>query len=312
MTIAISGGNNPDQAIDVSVLLITYNHAQFIRAAIESVLSQRTKRSFELIVSEDASTDGTLEIVRELAKSDERIRPIFSANNLRSNEPVSRALNAARGRYVCLLDGDDCWLVDDKIERQADLLDENDDASACFHNALVSRDDGPSGERWTAPGVGPRVTFSEMWEGNPFATCSGMLRKSALESLGSWYVKCFPITDWPLYLLCAEQGDILFVDEPVGLYRLHAGGEVSRMAESGRLRLIARFYKQMIKANGGRWASVARDGGSLYFAGKARQFIDQSDPVLARLSTKFALQAGGVGRSVSWRDWLGLVRRSIR
>lgn len=44
----------------------------------------------------------------------------------------------------------------------------------------------------------------------------------------------------------------------------------------------------------------------------ARQFIDQSDPVLARLSTKFALQAGGVGRSVSWRDWLGLVRRSIR
>src|SRR4051794_18694233 len=77
---------------DVSVLLVTHNHARFIEQAVESVLAQETSRSFELIVSEDTSTDGTREIVEELAGRDPRIRTLYSERNLKSNEPVLRAL----------------------------------------------------------------------------------------------------------------------------------------------------------------------------------------------------------------------------
>ena len=299
--------------IDVSVLLVTYNHAPFIEGAVRSVLSQETSRSFELIISEDASIDGTREIVERLAAGDKRIRAIYSDRNLRSNEPVLRALEAARGRYVCLLDGDDRWVVPDKIERQASLLDEQPDAAGCFHNALVVTGyaDEPSARCWTAASQSPRSSFGELWEGNPFATCAGMLRRSALERVGPWYVDCFPITDWPLYLLAAEHGDLLFVDEPVGAYRVHGGGEVSGLPQKDRLLLIARFYRQMEAVDGGRWADMARNGASLYFAGQAGAFLRGGDKGMARLCARLALLGGGVGQSVPWRAWLGLARRSL-
>jgi glycosyltransferase involved in cell wall biosynthesis len=302
--------SDADASVDVSVLLVTYNHARYIEAAIQSVLHQQTSRSFELIVSEDASTDGTREIVDQAAASDSRIRTLFSTHNLRSNEPVLRGLRAARGRYVCLLDGDDRWLTPDKIERQAELLDAAPDAAGCFHNALVIDDDAdrPTERRWT---VSPHSTFAELWEGNPFATGAGMLRRSTLGRVGSWYVDCFPITDWPLYLLAAEQGDLLFVDEPVAAYRVHRGGEVSGLARKKQLLLIARFYRQMAGVDGGRWAALARSGASLYFAGQAREFIRQGNKAAARLCARLSLQAGGVGQSVPWRKWIGLARRSL-
>jgi len=301
------------EGVDVSVLLITYNHARFVRSAVESVLNQKTSRKFELIISEDASTDGTREIVQDVAAGDPRIRAIYSPRNLRSNETVKRAIDASWGRYVCILDGDDRWLANDKIDRQAELLDHNPDVAGCFHNALIAYGDArePTYQRWTLPTVGPRVSFSELWEGNPFATCAGMLRASPLRNIGSWYVGCFPITDWPLYLLCAQVGDLMFVDDTVGLYRLHGGGEMSGKAELERLRFIARFYQHMMNANSGRWSSCAQRGGSLYFAGKASQFLSQSKPTEARTALALALRAGGVGISVRWRDWLGLLRRSF-
>jgi glycosyltransferase involved in cell wall biosynthesis len=299
--------------VDVSVLLVTYNHANYVEAAIRSVLDQQTPRSFELIISEDASTDGTREIVRRAATKDSRIRTLFSAENLRSNEPVLRALTAARGRYVCLLDGDDRWLVRDKIERQAALLDANPRATGCFHNALVVVGDGdePTDRRWTPPAQSPRTTIGDLWEGNPFATSAGMLRRSALERVGPWYVDCFPITDWPLYLLAAEHGDLLFVDEPVAAYRVHSGGEVSGLERKEQLQLIARFYRRMAAVDGGSWADLARSGASLYFAGQAGSFIREGDKATARRCTRLALQAGGVGQSVPWRMWLRLVRGSF-
>ncbi len=298
--------------IDVSVLLVTYNHAKFVAATIESVLDQETSRTVELIISEDASTDQTREIVNRAAK-DSRIRTLFSTHNLRSNEPVLRALQAARGRYVCLLDGDDRWLARDKIERQATILDANPGAAGCFHNALVVLDDAnePSERRWTPSGQSRDTTFADLWEGNPFATSAGMLRRSALDGVGDWYVNCFPITDWPLYLLAAEHGDLLFFDEAVAGYRLHSGGEVSGLARKEQLLVINRFYRQMASVEEGRWSDLARRGASLYFAGQARRFIREDDKSVARLCARLAFQAGGIGRSVPWPKWFGLVRRSL-
>jgi glycosyltransferase involved in cell wall biosynthesis len=301
--------------VDVSVVLVTYNHAKFIEAAIRSVLDQQTSRHFELIISEDASTDDTRAIVEEFAREDERIRTIFSQRNLKSNEPVLRALRAARGRYVCLLDGDDRWLVRDKIERQAEWLDANPDVSGCFHNAfvMIGHNDEPTERRWTPASQSRRITFNELWEGNPFATCAGMLRRSALVRLGSWYVDCETklFTDWPLYLTCAEQGDLLFVDEPVGAYRVHSGGEVSGLGCKEQLLMIAGFYRQMSRVERGRWAEMARSGGSQYFAAQAGRFLLEGDKGMARLCARLTLQGGAVGRSVAWRAWLRLVRRSF-
>src|SRR5688572_23850951 len=130
----------------VSVLVMTYNHARFIRQALDSVLMQRTGFDFEVLISEDCSTDGTREIVVEYARRHPHtITLLLSEANLRSNAVVTRGIDAARGEYIALLDGDDYWTSPDKLRKQAAFLDSHSECALCFHNARVQRDDHGDG-----------------------------------------------------------------------------------------------------------------------------------------------------------------------
>jgi glycosyltransferase involved in cell wall biosynthesis len=105
-----------DGAVAVSVLVVTYNHARFVREALDSALAQRLPQPFEILVSEDCSTDGTREIVQEYAeRRPHLIRLLLSERNLHSNQVVARGFRAARGRYLALLDGDDYWTDEGKL-----------------------------------------------------------------------------------------------------------------------------------------------------------------------------------------------------
>ena len=187
----------------VTVVIPTYNHVRWIGTAIESALMQQTHAPVEILVSEDASSDGTRALVERLAVGHpDRIRVVLSERNVRSNEVVARGLRAARGRYVCLLDGDDYWTDPTKVQRQADFLDAHPECSAVFHNAFVVEGDHVTDRRWTKGDLPARLGEIEIWEGNPFATCAGMMRTDFVRDVPAWYADFFPITDWPLYVLC--------------------------------------------------------------------------------------------------------------
>src|SRR5687767_3085319 len=101
-------------AITATVLVITYNHAPFIEEALASVLTQKTDFAYELIVSDDHSTDGTRDIIERIAEAHpDRVRLMISPHNLNDNTVLRRGVEAASGRYLALLDGDDRWLTDD-------------------------------------------------------------------------------------------------------------------------------------------------------------------------------------------------------
>jgi glycosyltransferase involved in cell wall biosynthesis len=290
-------------AVDVSVLVVTYNHAQYVEEALRSVAAQETERSFEIIISEDCSTDETRALVTDFADHEPRARLLLSTQNVRSNEVVARGIRSAKGRYLCLLDGDDYWTSPTKLDRQAALLDEDPTLSACFHNARVDRGDGRLHDLWTPETQAARVTAEEIWLGNPYATCAGMLRVSALGSLGSWYDDFFPITDWPLYILCAEHGDLAFEDEPVAVYRLHDGGEFSSLPTPTRFEMMSSFYRRMDAALSYRSHDRARAGASRYFFDWARVFANQGDRAMGRSCLRLCLRAGGVGTSVGRREF---------
>ncbi|MCT2401500.1 glycosyltransferase family 2 protein [Novosphingobium mangrovi (ex Huang et al. 2023)] len=293
-------------APQISVVVVTYNHARYIVRAIESVLAQETGRLLEIIVSEDASTDGTRRIVEDLAARDPRIRLLLSERNLRSNEVVARAIRAARGEYLCILDGDDFWIARDKLERQAAELDGDPAASACFHNAAIVHDDDEQAgdECWTPPTQPKRLGKADIWRGNPFATCAGMLRRSALQDLGPWYADFFPITDWPLYVLCAMHGDLKFVDEVVGAYRLHDGGLFSSRPGADKLRMTSRFYSRMKSVVDARNRKLAARGGAHYFLEWAQEYAHAGQRRLQRLCLWYAARAGVLHKGFPWRLWL--------
>jgi glycosyltransferase involved in cell wall biosynthesis len=103
----------------VSVIIPTYNRQHKIGAAIRSVL-QQTFRDFELIVVDDASTDGTLDILDEF--KDKRIRVVRHTRNSGSSQARNTGLNSSRSKYIAFLDSDDEWM-EDKLFLQMEALE---------------------------------------------------------------------------------------------------------------------------------------------------------------------------------------------
>lgn len=217
-----------------TALVITYNHASFIEAAIESVLMQETTVDFEVLVSEDCSTDGTREIVMRLAESHpDRIRMLLSDRNLNDNSVIRRGLEAARGPYVALLDGDDLWTSKHKLQRQVDYMAHHPECAVCFHNATVAYENGvttrhpfhedqPS-HRLSSPRPKPVSTLADVIRTNFIPTCSAAVRPEAVLPLPEWY-DGLDYGDWPLYVLAAQHGELAYLDELMALYRVHPGG----------------------------------------------------------------------------------------
>ncbi len=218
----------------VSVVLITYNHARFIRQALDSVLDQKTDFDYEVIVSEDCSTDDTRPILFEYQQRfPDKIRLLLSQKNQNDNEVLTRAIDAARGDYIALLDGDDYWTSSQKLQKQVDFLEANRHCAICFHNVQViyeteSKSPHPfhlenSAEKISA-GIPKTVsTLADLVRTNFMATCSVMFRARLFDDFPSWFRE-FPFGDWPLHILNAEHGDIGYIDEIMGVYRIHSGG----------------------------------------------------------------------------------------
>jgi glycosyltransferase involved in cell wall biosynthesis len=307
----MTGGNIvADREIVVTALIVTYNHVHFIEEALDSALAQATTFPVEILVSEDASTDGTRDIVRSYALAHpDRIRAIYSHANLRSNEVVARGIKAARGRYIALLDGDDCWIAPDKLQRQADFLDRNPDYAAHFFNAEIVGGGHLAGKPWTRPDHPARVDIAGIWEGNPFATSGGMMRRSALERVGPWYYGFFPRTDWPLYILCAMSGELRFEPEIAACYRLHDDGLYSALSEQRKLESTRTFYRDMGACFGGRFRAEARAGQARLFHDWGKDFLRRKELRLAWRCWMDSLLSGGVGRSVRLRESVRLALR---
>lgn len=279
----------------VSVVLCTYNHEPFIDRALASALDQRTPFDYEVIVSEDCSNDATRDIVRRWRdRHPTRIRLILSERNLRSNEVVARGLRAAAGEYVALLDGDDYWTDAQKLQRQSDYLDAHSECALCFHDAEVVDDAGrPIGaRRWTPADQKTRSTLEDIWLGNFIATCSVMLRRAALRDVPAGYAEFFPITDWPLYILCAEHGDIGYLPEVMGAYRLHEGGLYSPLSAAEKLHATDRFYRRMNDLTQHRHDGLARRAHRRFFLDWAHEHLARGQPELARLCVRLSLGYG--------------------
>lgn len=148
----------------LSVAITTYNHKGFIAECLESVLNQ-TFQDIEIIVADDASTDGTQDIVREFAKKDERIIPIYNSVNFGLSINQNNALKLVRGEYITCFAGDDVMLPE-LLEKQVSFLDTNPDYVLCMCD--VEAFDSGTGQ--TLHTVGSRYRFPKNFEEQLFFT----------------------------------------------------------------------------------------------------------------------------------------------
>src|SRR5436190_12415361 len=120
----------------VNVLFITYNHAPFIRKALDSALNQKTDFEFRIIIGDDCSIDGTREIVEEYArKFKERIILSNPSVNLGpSRNYIQLFEKCSSSKYMAYLEGDDYWTDTLKLQKQVDIMEANKQYNICFHN----------------------------------------------------------------------------------------------------------------------------------------------------------------------------------
>ena len=121
---------------EVSICCITYNHAKYIRDALDGFLMQKTTFPIEIIIHDDASTDGTADIIREYeAKYPDIIKPIYQTENQYSKgvKIFLSIVPLAKGKYIAVCEGDDFWTDPKKLQIQYDFMESHPDYSLCMH-----------------------------------------------------------------------------------------------------------------------------------------------------------------------------------
>jgi glycosyltransferase involved in cell wall biosynthesis len=214
----------PNNEMKVSVLMMTYNHENYIAQAIESVLMQKTGFPYELVVGEDCSTDGTREIVREYSrKYPEIVRAHLRERNVGAKENVRQLYWASRGKYIALLEGDDYWTSPDKLQLQADLLDAHPETALCGHRTVWHREDGSKPDRTVPELPAGFYDLERILYRNFLHTSSAMFRRVVEDIRPECYAH-LAMGDIPLFVELAQHGNICLLDGTMGVYRINAGG----------------------------------------------------------------------------------------
>ena len=209
--------------------MITYNHERFIAQAVESVLMQQTNFPYELIIGEDCSTDNTREMVREYQRRHpDKIRLLLPERNLGGPIPGKRnyvqTLNAATGKYIALLEGDDYWTSPHKLQKQVDFLDSHPSCAVCFTNAVSIFDKSDrQPEPFCPPHQKPVFTLDDILASNPMLAATVLFRRGLFGELPPWFHHVMT-GDWALHILNTQHGDAGYLPESTAAYRVHAGG----------------------------------------------------------------------------------------
>jgi len=229
----------------LSVMVITYNHERFIAQALESVLAQKVNFDYEIVVGEDCSTDRTREILMDFhRRCPDKIVPLLRNHNVGGKENLLATLAACRGQYVALLEGDDYWISEDKLQKQVDFLDAHPDFAMCCSRAEIVYEDGAHASEVWPSRVAGAYGLEDLLTENFVATCSVLYRWGSVDPLPAWFRKVRP-GDWALHALVTRTAKFELMDEITAVYRVHSGGLWSALRVADRLRKTIRMLNAL-------------------------------------------------------------------
>ena len=220
----------------VSVIMAVHNEERFLVEAVESVLAQ-SFTDFELIISDDGSTDRTPALARALAERDpERIRVLSAEQNQGKPFALNRALAQHRGEYVAWLDGDDVMLPG-KLERQVNALDADRGAAGCSHDAeMFDSDSGRVIGRFSQVANGAPLHSGgiELWFDPTYKMLpSATMIRSSLCPPGGFDERLTFTNDWLFDIEVFRHGRCIAIDDVLVRYRRHGDNFTTRAQESG-------------------------------------------------------------------------------
>jgi len=295
----------------VSILCSTYNHAPYIKQCIDSLLMQETTFPVEIIIRDDASTDGTTEIVDNYGREHPNIvKCILEPENqyVKGGRALSVLAQNSRGSYTAICEGDDYWTTTDKLEKQIFLLEANPESHMCVAKTRMVHDDlEKSKEDVVFEGLPKKfLTFKDFYDKCYMHTSTYVLR-SFSEIYEIWGDK-LRLSDTSLRYIYADLGPVVFLPEVVSVYRITGKGTWTRLSNAKKLDqeiiLHELFYKYFKREYRGQFSM--------------KLLIQYKDAMLLQLKQrdlcKFFRYSGGFVRHciLSPLSLLKLVKKSIK
>ncbi len=228
----------------VTVCVVTYNQEKYISQCLKSVVEQKTNFLYEIIVSDDCSTDQTSSIIRDYAEMYPSIvKPIFHKKNIGASNNFVFIHNLASGDYIAHMDGDD-YALPKKLQAQAEYLDANPKCSVVWHRMYVFDDSGslcvPN-----LPGLDMfkdgKVYLTDMLEYGSICYHSSTMYRSQTRKTRAIQGK---VIDWYFYVEFLMSGYGKYLEEILGGYRYNKFTGISR-ADNGCINVQMQYIRHL-------------------------------------------------------------------
>ena len=217
----------------VTIASITYNEEKYIEDALKGWLAQETDFRYEILVSDDGSTDHTRDIITQYMAIYPNIR-LINTGHIGGMANFIRLLQESKGKYVALCEGDDYWIDPNKLQKQYDFLESHPDFSACFTNSYVLNT--LTGEKviakkkvWDVASTKDLLLHrdDDNVQMSPGHTSTFFYRNQFLQSYPQWWYGTV-LGDFSLYMLMSKYGKAKFINDITSVYRHRPDGVSSK------------------------------------------------------------------------------------
>lgn len=209
------------EEVMVSVCMVCFNQEKYIKQAVDAVLNQKTNFGYEVFVSDDASTDGTAQILRDNYKDDSRVKLILRKENARGKNGYS-IRQKARGKYICLCEGDDYWVGTDVLQCFVDWLESNPEYVGIAGRRInLSERTGRKSVNYKKSECGCRLTLNDFMDGKLFDLHACLFRnfyQDGKYDYRTWKMHRY-VGDLTNSIYVLLHGDIYRSDKIIGVYR---------------------------------------------------------------------------------------------
>lgn len=234
----------------VSVWIVAYNHERFIAQCLESVLMQQVDFTYEIVIGEDCSTDGTRAIIQDFeARYPDIIKPIYHESNVGATcNAYKYCYPKLRGKYIACLEADDFWIDDQKLQLQVDALEKDPQAVLCFTQIKVLTDGENNFEQhWSTKYNRRQNRYDAVDILNTFniVTCSILFRN--VYPILPYDPAKYPTGDVSLSVFLMLKGDAIYIDRPTAAYRLHDAGSYSPVSLEKKNLVFLKLFDQFLK-----------------------------------------------------------------
>lgn len=188
----------------VSIILPVYNREKYIKNAIESALNQ-TYKNIELIIIDDGSKDDTFNVVSQLCREIPQAVVLKNETNLGFVKTLNKAISRAQGKYIARLDDDDVWVDNQKIEKQINFLEDNQEYSLAGGGVIKKDKDNKEITRFLLPEE-DRDIRKNILISNVFAHSAVVFKKDDFQKAGGYDEEFGFFADWDLWLKIGKLG----------------------------------------------------------------------------------------------------------